>query len=223
MFRKLLILNLTIKTQKVSYQLDQHMFETCVVRAISPKYRPGVIIRYSPVVRAIYIMYSPNHGTISWYCPVVEVIYVTGSAKTRLIAHDRKFDLSHKHKAWWMRYQISLPQTTTVKGSAFTSCFFQALWRALWAVSVWPWQSPGQRGDGCVWLYSSVVLDYDLCFRIPPLILASFEPWMACNLALAWYSQPGLKSIENGGKLSCWLLLYWRIWKVIHCCKTCEN
>jgi len=42
--------------------------------------------------------------------------------------------LSHKHKAWWMYYQISLSQTTTVKGSAFSSCFFQALWRALWAV-----------------------------------------------------------------------------------------
>jgi len=25
--------------------------------------------------------------------------FVTGSAKTGLIAHDKKFDLSHKHKA----------------------------------------------------------------------------------------------------------------------------
>jgi len=32
-----------------------------------------------------------------------------------------------------------------------------------------------------------------------------------------------LKTIYNGGKLSCWLLLHWRIWKVIHSCKTCEN
>jgi len=74
--------------------------------------------------------------------------------------------LSHKHKAWWMHYQISLPQTTTVKGSAFSSCFFQALWRALRAVCGLD-RASGQPGDGCVWLYSSMVLDYDSCFNIP--------------------------------------------------------
>jgi len=54
MFSKLF--NPTMKTQKVSYtknQLDQYMFETCVVRAISPKHRPGVIIRYRPMVGVI--------------------------------------------------------------------------------------------------------------------------------------------------------------------------
>jgi len=50
-------------------QLDQYMFETWVVRAISPKYIPGVIRRYRPVVRAI-----SNHRTISRYRPLVGVI-----------------------------------------------------------------------------------------------------------------------------------------------------
>jgi len=30
-----------------------------------------------------------------------------------------------------MYYQTSQPQTARVKGSAFSSCFFQALWRAV--------------------------------------------------------------------------------------------
>jgi len=42
--------------------------------------------------------------------------------------------LSHKHKAWWMYYQISQPRPARVKGSAFSSCFFQALWQAVRAV-----------------------------------------------------------------------------------------
>jgi len=46
----------------------------------------------------------------------------------------RSLILSHKHKAWWMHYQIPRPQTARVKGSAFSSCFLQALWWGIRAV-----------------------------------------------------------------------------------------
>jgi len=58
-------LNPTIKTQKVSYinnQLDQFMCETCVVRTISPKHRPGL---------SVIIRYRPNYCGWDYMCPVV--------------------------------------------------------------------------------------------------------------------------------------------------------
>jgi len=58
-------------------------------------------------------------------CGFIAHTYVT---ETGLIAHDRKFDFITQKR---MYYQISQPQTARVKGSAFSSCFFQALWRAI--------------------------------------------------------------------------------------------
>jgi len=63
--------------------------------------------------------------------------------------------------------------------------------------SLWPCQSPGQPGDGCVQLYSSVVLDYDLFFKIP-FILVNFDQFknyklskMAGNLAFDYFFTGG--------------------------------
>jgi len=44
---------------------------------------------------------------------------------------DRSLILSHKYKAWWMHYQTTDSQS---KGICFSSCFLQALWRAVRAV-----------------------------------------------------------------------------------------
>jgi len=57
---------------------------------------------------------------------------MTESAKTSLIAHDRKFDFITQTQS--SMNALSRPQTARVKGSAFCSCFLQALWRAVRAV-----------------------------------------------------------------------------------------
>jgi len=87
--------------------------------------------------------------------------------------------LSHKHKAWWMHYQISLPQTTRVKGSAFSSCFSQALWRAVRAVWGPDRALANQEMVVCSCTAPWCWIMTDLSFKIPSI----FEPWMTCNLA----------------------------------------
>ena len=75
-----------------------------------------------------------------------------------------------------MYYQILLSQLTRVKWP-FAGCFLKAQWRAVRVV----WSLDGALANqemavcGCVWLYSPVVLDNDLCCKYP-FILASSEP-----------------------------------------------
>jgi len=56
---------------------------------------------------------------------------VTESVKTGLIIHDRKFDFITQTQSL-MNALSNI--TARVKGSAFSSCFFQALWQAVQAV-----------------------------------------------------------------------------------------
>jgi len=118
-----------------------------------------------------------SHRFCHWFS-----INVTGSAKTSLITHDRKFDFITQTQSLMNElYQISLPQTTRVKRSAFSSCFFQALWRAIRAVCGLDRALANQEmvECGCTAPWCWIMT---LCFKIP-FILVSFEPWMACNWA----------------------------------------
>jgi len=151
--------------------------------------------------------------------------------------------LSHKHKAWWMHYQTSRSQTARVKGSAISSCFLQALW---WAVRVvcgldraLTNQEMAVCGFTAPWC----------CIIICALKFLSFSSVLSLEWLVTWPnlsinfshkkfftpscppSRP-LPPTPIGGhliqfkdylKCSCSLLLHWGIWKVIPCCKMCEN
>jgi len=64
-------------------------------------------------------------------------LHVTESVKTGLIAQDRKFDFitqTHSLINALPNIMASDSQSKGVKGSAFSSCFLQALWRGVRAV-----------------------------------------------------------------------------------------
>jgi len=87
--------------------------------------------------------------------------------KTGLIAHDRKFDFITQTQSLMNALSNITATDNHCKGSAFSGCFFQAI-QAVCGLD--------RTLDGCVWLYSSLVLDYDLCFKIPFILVISFEP-----------------------------------------------
>ena len=94
--------------------------------------------------------------------------------KTGLIAQDRKFEFFIQTQS----LMNALSNFTVIVSQGKAVCFCWLLFssivlsRTSGLGSGW---SPGQSGDGCVWLYSSMVLDNDLCCKFP-FILDSFEP-----------------------------------------------
>jgi len=59
---------------------------------------------------------------------------VTESAKTGLITHDKEFDFITQTESLMNALSNIMATDSQTKGSAFSSCFFQALWRAVRAV-----------------------------------------------------------------------------------------
>ena len=109
-------------------------------------------------------------------CPIFAglVTYVTGSAKTVLIAQDRKLDFFTQTQS----IMNALSNFTVTVDQSKKVCFCWLLFKSTVASrtsGLGSWWDPGQPGDSCVWLCSSVVLDNDLCCKVP-FILTSSEP-----------------------------------------------
>jgi len=102
---------------------------------------------------------------------------VIGSAKASLITHEWKLNFL----AQTQRYINTLSSSTTKMRQHWVVWFCWLLFPSLLAIHLGHWWSSGEQVEGCVWLYSSVVLGENFCY-LSTIILASFQPCMAHNL-----------------------------------------
>ena len=103
---------------------------------IMQRVRPETIWLWWFMIDLLFLTLNNRHNAVPPCWNKHEYKNVTGSAKTSLIAHDRKFNFFVTNTDTSIHYQVSLPKWRSLGWSASAGCFFPAHWRFVRAVWV---------------------------------------------------------------------------------------